>query len=292
VLRCHDRYAYSPIVDRPVYDWPNGTRLAVYVAINVEVFPFGEGRAPELGIRQPDPDVWNFSSLDWGNRVGIWRLLELFDAYGIPCAANLNGEIYESCREIAQALRARGDEIVGHGRTNAERQAEMSEADESSMIRMVTERIAQEEGRAPLGWLGPWVSETPVTPDLLQEAGYLYVMDWAHDDQPTWLRTRSGGRILSVPYARPTNDLPMMHGAKASPAVWVDMLIDQFDEMLLQARGQPIVFNLSLHPYLIGHAFRLRQFRRLLAHITKHRSEIWLTRPGEIALHARDVACN
>ncbi len=125
---------------------------------------------------------------------------------------------------------------------------------------------------------------------VLQEAGYLYVMDWAHDDQPTWLSTRNGGRLLSVPYARPTNDLPMMHGAKAAPAAWVDMLIDQFDEMLLQARRQPIVFNLSLHPYLVGHAFRLRHFRRLLEHIAAHRPGIWLTRPGEIAMHARDRA--
>ncbi len=290
MLRSHDRFNFSPIVDRPVYEWPNGNRLAVYVALNVEVFPFGEGMAPELGPRQPEPDVFNFSSRDWGNRVGIWRLLELLDAYDIPCAANLNTEIYESCPQIARALRARGDEIVGHGRTNAERQAEMSEEDETRMIREVTERIAREEGRAPLGWMGPWVNETLVTPDLLHEAGYLYVMDWAHDDQPTWLRTRNNGRLLSVPYARPTNDLPMMLGAKVAPAVWVDMLIDQFDEMLEQARRQPIVFNLSLHPYLVGHAFRLRHFRRLLVHIAAHRSEIWLTRPGDIALHARDRA--
>ncbi|MFN0300365.1 MAG: polysaccharide deacetylase family protein [Burkholderiales bacterium] len=139
MLRSHDRFNFSPIVDRPVYDWPR----------------------------------------DWGNRVGIWRLLELLDAYDIPCAANLNTEIYESCPQIARALRARGDEIVGHGRTNAERQAEMSEEDETRMIREVTERIAREEGRAPLGWMGPWVNETLVTPDLLHEAGYLYVMDWA-----------------------------------------------------------------------------------------------------------------
>ncbi|MFN0300364.1 MAG: hypothetical protein ACKVQU_08405 [Burkholderiales bacterium] len=82
----------------------------------------------------------------------------------------------------------------------------------------------------------------------------------------------------------------MMLGAKMAPATWVDMLIDQFDEMLEQARRQPIVFNLSLHRYLVGHAFRLRHLRRLLVHIAAHRSEIWLTRPGDIALHARGRA--
>jgi hypothetical protein len=286
MLASHGRYPYSPITARTPYDWPNGTRLAVYVAINVEVFPFATGLGPELNPRQPEPDVPNFTWRDWGNRVGIWRLLEALDAYRVPSAALLNSEVYDHCPQIPAAFRARGDEIVAHGRTNAERQADMSEAEEAAMIREVTARIAREEGAPPRGWLGPWVNETRVTPDLLAEAGYTYVMDWAHDDQPTWLATRGGGRLLAVPYARPTNDLPMMHGARHAPAAWVDALIDQFDEMLEQAARQPIVCNLSLHPYLIGHAFRLRQFKRLLAHLDAHRSRIWLTRPCELAAFA------
>lgn len=286
MLRSHDRYAYSTIIERPVYDWPNGTRLAVYIAINLEVFPFGEGMGPELNPRQPEPDVPNYTWRDWGNRVGVWRLLELLDAFELPCAALINTELYDHCPQIPAAFRKRGDEFVGHGRTNAERQAEMNEAAEAQMIRAVAERITREEGRPPTGWMGPWVNETKITPDLLEEAGYRYVMDWAHDDQPTWLRTRSGGRILSIPYARPTNDLPLMHGAKFSPSVWVDVLIDQFDEMLEQSRRQPIIFNLSLHPYLIGHAFRLRQLRRLLDHIATRRNALWITHPGAIADYA------
>lgn len=289
MLRSHDRYPYSPIVDRPAYDWPNGTRLAVYLAINLEVFPFGEGMGPELNPRQPEPDVPNYTWRDWGNRVGVWRLLEMLDAFELPTAALINTELYDHCPQILAAFRKRGDEIVGHGRTNAERQAEMNEAVEAQMIREVTERITREEGQAPRGWMGPWVNETRVTPDLLEEAGYRYVMDWAHDDQPTWLRTRSGGRIVAIPYARPTNDLPLMHGAKFPPAVWVDVLIDQFDEMLEQSRRQPIIFNLSLHPYLIGHAFRLRQLRRLLDHIISRRSALWITHPGAIADYARGL---
>ena len=287
MLRTHGRYAYSAISQRPAWDWPNGTRMAVYVAINVEQFPFGEGMGPELNPRQPEPDVTNYSWRDWGNRVGVWRLLELLDEHAIPCAALMNTAIYDHCPEVAATFRARGDEVVGHGRTNAERQAEMDEATERALIAEVAARIQQEEGRPPLGWMGPWVNETRVTPDLLQEAGFHYLMDWAHDDQPVWMRTRSGSRILSVPYARPLNDLPSMHGNKAIPSAWVDMLIDQFDEMLAQSRRQPVVFNLSLHPFLIGHAFRLRAFRRLIEHIAAHREQVWLTRPGAIAAHAR-----
>jgi allantoinase len=289
VLKTHGRYAYSAIVRRSPYDWPNGARLAVYVAVNLEQFPFGEGLGPELSARQPEPDVPNYTWRDWGNRVGVWRLLDLLDERSIPCAALTNTALYDHCPEVAAAFRDRGDEIVGHGRTNAERQGDMNEAAERAMIEEVTGRIAREEGRPPVGWLGPWVSETWVTPDLLQEAGYEYLMDWGHDDQPVWLRTRSGGRILSIPYLRPTNDLPMLHGAKVVPSVWADLLIDHFDEMLDQSRRQPVVFNLSLHPYLIGQAFRLRQLRRLVEHIDRHRERVWLTRPGAIAAHIRTL---
>lgn len=287
MLRSHHRYPFSVITRRTPYQWPNGTRLAVYLAVNVETFPFAEGMGPELNPRQPEPDISNFTWRDWGNRVGVWRLLEVLDALDIPAAALLNTAVYDMCPEVAHAFRERGDEIVGHGRTNAERQAEMSEDAERAMIAAVTKRLTQEEGKPPLGWMGPWVNETQVTPDLLTEAGYLYVMDWAHDDQPTWLSTRSGTQLMAIPYARPTNDLPMMQGGKVLPADWADILIDQFDEMLLQAESQPLIFNLSLHPFLIGHAFRLKHLRRVLAHINLKRAQVWFTRPGAICLHAQ-----
>lgn len=285
MLRRHGRYDYQPITGRPVYDWPGAKRLAVYVALNVEVFPFGEGMAPELNPRQPEPDIPNYTWRDWGNRVGIWRLLELFDTWPMPLTVNFNTATYDECPQIAAALRARGAEIVGHGRTNAERQAGMDEAAERAMIDEVTARIAREEGAPPAGWMGPWVNETHVTPDLLKEAGYAYVMDWAMDEQPVWMKTRAGP-LLSVPYARPTNDITALHGAKVAPALWADMLIDQFDEMLEQSAREPLVFNLSLHPYLVGHAFRLRHLRRAVAHIAAHADRVWLARAGDIAAHA------
>ena len=285
MLRTHGRYPYSAIVRRPAYEWPNGARLAVYVALNLEQFPFGEGMGPELNPKQPEPDIVNYTWRDWGNRVGVWRLVELFEEQRVPASVSLNTEIYDHCPEVAEAFRARGDEFIAHGRTNAERQAEMSEDAECAMIREVTGKITRAEGRAPRGWLGPWVNETAVTPDLLQEAGYQYVMDWAMDDQPIWLKTRAG-RILSIPYSRPMNDLPLMQRANATPSAWADMVIDAFDEMLAQSAKQPLVFNLSLHPYLVGQPFRLRQLRRLLAHIVGQGKQIWLCRAGDIAAHA------
>ncbi|MDB5775469.1 MAG: hypothetical protein JWP38_1602 [Herbaspirillum sp.] len=288
MLRKHDRYDFSPIAKRPDWRWPNGARLAFFVAVNIEEFPFGEGLGVELNFKQPEPDIPNYSWRDWGNRVGVWRLMELMDEFQLPATVLMNTAIYDHSPDVADAFRARRDEIVGHGRTNGERQGDMDEAGEAAMIREVTGTIAQREGKPPRGWLGPWVSESAVTPDLLQEAGYAYTMDWACDDQPIWLRTRSGGRLLAVPYARPTNDLPIMHAAKMAPSVWADILIDQIDESLLQSQRQPIVWNLSLHPFLM-HGFRLRHLRRVFAHLHSLGASVWMTRAGDIATHAASL---
>lgn len=283
-LTSHGRYPYSALPDRPDWSWPDGKRLAVYVALNVEVFPFGEGMGPELAPKQPEPDVQNFAWRDYGNRVGIWNVLDALD--GFPISALMNTATYDEAPAIAKALRTCKAEIVGHGRTNAERQSSMDEASEAALIAACRDRIAAEEGASPQGWMGPWVSETRATPDLLAEAGYRYTMDWPADDQPHFLATRSGKKLLSIPYARHTNDLPCLMGAKWPPSVWADAVIDMFDEMRRLSAQRPLVFNLSLHPYLVGVPFRLLHLRRALAHITKHRDAIWLARTGEIAQHA------
>ncbi len=286
-MRSHGRYPYSAIARRHDWAWPTGARLAVFVAVNLEAFPFAEGLGIPLVNPLPEPDVQNFGMRDWGNRVGVWNLLDALDEHAIPAAALLNTAIYDLCPEVAAAFRARGDEFVGHGRSNAERQSDMDEATERAMILACRDRIAHEEGAAPRGWMGPWVAETHATPDLLAEAGFDYVMDWTHDDQPTLLGTRGGRPLVTVPYSRPTNDIPALHGAKWPPDVWAGTLLDAIDESLRLARRWPLTFNLSLHPFLVGHPFRLRHLRRVLARLAALGDAIWLTRPGAIAAHGR-----
>tara|TARA_R110002110_G_scaffold85816_2_gene223478 strand:+ start:62152 stop:63045 length:894 start_codon:yes stop_codon:yes gene_type:complete len=284
-LTTHGRYAYSPIVSRPRYDWPEGQGLAVYLALNIEHFPFAEGMGIPLANAQPEPDVVNYSWRDYGNRVAVWRLLAEFDRLALPATVLANTAMYDHAPAVMDAFRVRGDEFVGHGITNAERQGTMSEAAERDLIARTTARLSEKEGKSPRGWMGPWVSQSRVTPDLLAEAGYSYMMEWAADDQPIWMTTRNGGRILSIPYPRPSNDIPELHGAGHTPRDYADILIDQFDEMRDQARAMPLVFNLSLHPFLVGWPYRLRHIRRVLEHIATFRNEIWLTHAGAITAH-------
>ncbi|MEO1091592.1 MAG: polysaccharide deacetylase family protein [Pseudomonadota bacterium] len=285
-MRDHGRYPYAPITERRHYAWPDGRRLAFYLGVNLEHFSFGEGLGAELAPGGPPPDVLNYAWRDYGNRVGVWRLLELLDDLRLPTTALVNSAMYDHAPAVVSAFRARGDEIAGHGRTNAERQSAFDEPGERALIEEATARIVAEEGRPPAGWLGPWIAESHATPDLLQEAGYRYLLDWCHDDQPTWLRTREG-RILSVPYPQELNDIPAVVARKVGASEFADMIVDQFDEMAAQAEHEPLVMGIALHTYIVGQPFRLRQLRRALCHVLSgaEGAALWPTTAGAIADH-------
>lgn len=288
-LPTHGRYRYSAIVNRKHFLWPGDKRLAVYVGINLEHFSFGEGHGAELCPGGPQPDVLNYAWRDYGNRVGVWRLIDLFDELSLPVSVLANSSIYHYCPEVMDAFRARGDEVVGHGRTNSERQGVLPETAERQLIADATETIAGVEGRPPAGWLGPWISQSAVTPDLLAEAGYSYVLDWCMDDQPVWFSTRNGGRILSVPYPQELNDIPSIVGRKDSGEQFAGMITDTFEEMLGQSAKQSLVMGIALHPYLVGQPHRLRPLRRALQAIVAKRNDIWITTAGGIANYCRTL---
>jgi peptidoglycan/xylan/chitin deacetylase (PgdA/CDA1 family) len=284
-LPTHGRYDYSAIGDRAVYDWPSGKRLAVYLAINLEHFAFGEGLGAELAPGGPQPDVLNYAWRDWGNRVGVWRLIDVLGGLGMPASVLVNSSIYGHCPSVMDAFRARGDEVVAHGRTNAERQGVLDRPTEAQLIAETTRTIEAAEGRRPWGWLGPWISESHATPDLLAEAGYQFLLDWCMDDQPVWMRA-GAGRILSVPYPQELNDIPAIVARKDSPAQFADSIVDAFDEMREVSLAAPLVMGIALHPYIIAHPHRLRPLRRALRHIAENRDDIWITTAGAIAAHA------
>ncbi len=164
----------------------------------------------------------------------------------------------------------------------------MWEEDEGRLIKECTDAIAGHAGEPVEGWLGPWLAMSGVTPDLLKENGYKYVMDWPADDQPFWMKTRSGP-ILSVPYPLEINDAPAMVTRQHTGQDFEQMIIDQFDEMLRMSEKYPLVCAISNHPFVIGQPFRLAGLRRALAHIMKHRDQLWIAQPRENARHCASM---
>lgn len=281
----HNRYDYSPIIERKDYSWPGGKRLAFCLTTNISAHAFGKGRGHDNAKHNEPQTVRNFSWRDYGNRIGIWRLFDLADELGIPLAHNTNSLLYDEAPQVFERIRQRGDEIIAHGRTNSENFNDFRwEADEERIIQEVTATFARHEGRPPKGWFSGGAYEHPWTPDLIKEAGYLYFTDWPCDDQPLWMRTRSGPLLL-VPYPVELNDSPQIIHRQHTGREFCDMLIDQFEEMFEQSAKHPLVCNISIHPHVFGYPFRLRPLRKALEHCFsgKFADRVWKCRPGEIA---------
>jgi peptidoglycan/xylan/chitin deacetylase (PgdA/CDA1 family) len=285
--RSHGRYLYSPITERPAYDWPGGKRLAVYLALNLEWFSFGEGLGAELAPGGPQPDVLNYAWRDYGNRVGVFRLADLFAELGLPVSLLVNSAMVEEAPQAVAAFR--DAEIVAHGRSNSERQGTLPEAEERRLVAETAAALEKHCGQRPRGWLGPWISQSAATPDLLHEEGYEYLLDWCHDDQPIWMRTRRG-KILSVPYPQELNDIPQIVARKREGAEFADMIVDAFEVMRAECDKRPLVMGVALHPYIVGWPHRFRHLKRALKQIVGMADErVWFTTAGAVAAHAASL---
>lgn len=286
-LRHPGRFDDTPIVRRAKGQWPGGRKLAVYVALNLESYAFGEGLSEDIVPGSGQPDVLNWSWREYGNRIGAWRLLDEFKAAGLPVSLLLNSAIFERHAALVEAYRASGAAIVAHGRTNSESQAGLDAAAERALIADARDGIAAHIGAAPQGWLGPWIAETERTPELLHAAGFGYSLDWCMDDQPVWLGVE-GGKLLSVPYPQELNDSNAIVARRHGAGEFADMIVEQFDEMREQAgQGVPLVMGVALHAYVAGQPFRLRALRKALRHIATSHHDVWLATTDQIAAHWR-----
>jgi hypothetical protein len=276
------RNAYS--LDREPEPWPNGAKLAVYVAVGIEDYLVGGGFTEDILAGVPMPDLVNASWRDYGLRVGGQKLLDRLDRLGIPITLLLNTAAYDSAPSLMRRARALGAEIVAHGEFNSHSLATMSHSEEKAYLQRVAERIQREEGTPPYGWSSPWLAHTPHTLDLLAECGYRYLLGLRFDDQPVWLET-AHGRLLTIPYSAELNDSTSMISRNVTAPEFRDMIIDEFDEQLATSNETPLVMSIILHSFISGVPFRLRQVMGALEHLVKHRDSVWFARPRDIHAH-------
>lgn len=285
MLPSHGRFPYSPIVNRSPFRWPDGKQLAVYVAVCIEHFSYGEGG---LGLSYspniPHPNTYNWAWREYGNRVGGWRLLDLFNSLSIRPAALVNSECYSHCPELLAGYRNAGAEFVAHGRANSEAPNDLTDDEQRQMIKDVAATILEHEGKQPDGWMSPGANPSRHTEDYLAENGFTYTLDWPMDEQPVWMQT-SAVPILSIPYPHEVNDVPMIAFHHGSSQQFAAMVTDTFDELLEQSAQLPLTYGIVVHTFIAGQPHRLRRLRVALQHITNVRDSIWLTTPGDIAAH-------
>jgi hypothetical protein len=281
MLRSHGRWTYAPITaGGGATAWPNGRGLAVYVALGVEEYVFGEGITENILAGVPQPDLVNTSWRDYGNRVGAFRLLDACSGLGIPLSVLLNTEVYDHAPALVEAFRKAGSAMIAHGRTNSDSLTGMPRAAERDYLAAVRRRM-EDAGDRCAGWSSPWLVHTEATIDLLQETGYGYVLDFGMDDRPVWLDA-AGGPFLHIPYAIELNDSSTIVGRQTTARDFADMIVDHFDALHAASREQPLVMSVVLHAFISGQPFRLTPIARALAHVAAHATDVWLTTPDAI----------
>jgi peptidoglycan/xylan/chitin deacetylase (PgdA/CDA1 family) len=285
-----ERLEFSAILERPKLALPAGARLAVWVIVNIEEWdptrPMPRTVLTPPAGGAPTPDIPNWAWHEYGNRVGFWRMLEVLDHFAIRAVLAINGSAISRYQPIARAALDRGWEFIGHGFTQQNMQ---KVADERDDIRKTVAAIRGFTGRPPRGWLGPGLTETWETPDLLVEEGLEYVCDWVLDDQPVRLKTRTRP-IVNLPYTQECNDVAMMLIQHHKASEYYDRAIDQFEQLYEDAAQSARIMALVVHPYIMGAPHRLKYLRNVLARIRDHRDVLFWTGEEILDWYLRETA--
>lgn len=275
------RYEYSAITQRPPFRWPNGERVAVWVCYNIEHFRVDvPATSQSEGMSHLKPDVINYAWRDYGLRVGIWRIFEIMERVGLKGSATLNGEVCTHETAVVEEMNRLGWCILGHGMTNSQRMTDLPEAEERKVIRDTLDTIEVTTGNRPIGWLGPGLAESYITPDLLVEAGVKYVCDWVSDDQPFPLKVKNG-KLASVPYTQHVNDIGMILSLKRSDQEFCQQICDQFDVLYREGATIPRTMAIALHPFLVGVPHRSKYLEKALSYVASHK-DVWFCTADEI----------
>ena len=264
-----ERYDYSAIVDRQPLRLPRGARVAVWTIVNVEEWdiqgPMPRSVLPAPGGASVIPDVPNWAWHEYGMRVGFWRLKAALDRYKIRATMAVNASVCLSYPRIAEAARDAGWEFMGHSYIQ---KALHLVADQREVIRKSIETIQKFTGQPPRGWLGPGLTETWETLDLLAEEGIEYVSDWVNDDQPYEIKTTTRPLVM-VPYSLEINDIPMMLVQHHEADELFRRARDQFDRLYTEGRHTARVMAIAVHPYISGVPHRIKYFERIYAYMRR-----------------------
>ncbi|OLL31687.1 polysaccharide deacetylase [Burkholderia sp. SRS-W-2-2016] len=281
----HQRYDWSMLPDRPGVAWPNDARVALWVIPALEWFPLdmkGQPFKPPGAMQTAYPDLRHYTLRDYGNRVGIFRIMKALEQHGIRASAAMNAAVAVRYPALVKACVERGWEIIANGLDMDHlHHGGLAEEDERALIQQSLEILRKASGQKVRGWLSPAKSESWNTPDLLREAGVDYVCDWVNDDMPYAMNTRAG-TLHAMPHPIDIDDTTILVQNHHTEDDFRDQLIDQFDVLYREARpDNGRVMAISLHPWVIGQPYRIRALEEALEHIMRHRG-VWSATGSEI----------
>ncbi len=281
----HDRYDWSMLKDRPAIQWPDGKKVALWVNVSLQFFPLVQTDKTfpvPGGMRMPYPDLRHFSLRDYGNRVGIYRILKALDAHGIKPTIAMNADLATRCPALRQRIVDRGDEIIAHGlNMDALHHSGIDPALESERIKTTVDTLRDLTGQPVEGWLSPGKSQSFDTPDLLARHGLRYQCDWVNDALPYPFRTQNGP-LVAMPLSTELEDTHILMNNLHSEDSYVEQVEDACRFLLTEAETQGgRMLALSIHPWLLGQPHRIRKLDALLGALTAHEG-VWSATASEI----------
>jgi allantoinase len=264
-----ERCDFSAIVDRPPLRLPGEARLVVWTIVNYEVWDIARPM-PRQVLPAPTgqmllPDVPNWSWHEYGMRVGAWRFFELFGRRGLRPTLAVNARVCEDYPRVAEEAARRRWEFMGHG---YDQMPIHKNEDQAAMIARCLDILERSCGRRPVGWLGPGLTQTLETPDLLAAAGIRYIGDWVHDDEPSTIRT-ANGPLVTLPYSVELNDIPMMIVQHHESDYLLKRAIDQFDRLYAESAQRAKIMALAIHPYISGQPHRIKYLEAIYEHVDR-----------------------
>ena len=281
----HDRYDWSMLTDRPRVQWPGGKRLALWVNVALQYGPLnqqGKPFPPVGGMTTSYPDLRHYTLREYGNRVGIFRLLKAFDRYGVKPTFAVSARLAERYPYLIRRLVGRGDEIISHGwHMDAPHFGGQDPLAEAELVRRSLQTLREATGQPVAGWLSPSRSQSASTPELLVQHGVRYMCDWVNDDMPYRFRT-AHGPLVAMPLSSELEDAFIIHGNLHSEAEYAQQVKDAFDYLLAESAQQGgRLLALSLHPWVLGQPQRIGRLEEVLEHIMGH-ADVWSASAAEI----------
>ena len=281
----HDRYAWSMLTQRAPVQWPGDARVALWIVPALEWFPLdmkGVPFKPPGAMVTAYPDLRHYTLRDYGNRVGIFRIMKALDARGLRASAAVNAAVAVRYPTLIGECVARGWEIIANGLDMDHlHHGGLPEAEELVWIERSLTLLREASGQPVRGWLSPAKSESHATLDLLADHGIDYVCDWVNDDLPYAMQ--AGGRTLhAMPHSSDIDDHTILVANRHDEDEFRDQLIDQFDTLYAESATQGgRVMAISLHPWIIGQPYRIGALEQVLDHVLGH-AGLWNATGAEI----------